>query len=198
MWHDEVLPREFFARLLAVDEAIAAQVRAGGCQSCGGPLCVGHFARKPRGGLFAEAGEDGQFALRFSYCCAREGCRRRATPPSVRFLGRKVYVECAILLACVVAPLVQERERAVRRATGIAARTVRRWQSWWRTAFVASALWVELKSRAPGIDAAMLPASMLAVFDGATSEKRLEQSMRFMCPLTSTTAPRSRDSRDAR
>ena len=25
--------------------------------------------------------------VRFSLCCGREGCRRRATPPSLRFLG---------------------------------------------------------------------------------------------------------------
>jgi len=27
-----------------------------------------------------------------SFCCDRDGCRKRVTPPSVRFLGRKVYL----------------------------------------------------------------------------------------------------------
>jgi hypothetical protein len=66
----------------------------------------------------------------------------------VRFLGRKVYVEGAIVIACVLVPLIEQRARAIREATGIAARTVRRWQTWWKTVFTASALWVEVRSRA--------------------------------------------------
>ena len=33
-----------------------------------------------------------------SFCCDREGCRKRVTPPSVRFLGRKVYLHAVIIL----------------------------------------------------------------------------------------------------
>ena len=133
MWHEVRLGREFFAQLLAIDAAAAARTRSAGCGACGGPVCVGHFERKPRGGLLAAAGEEAMFTQRFSYCCSREGCRKRATPPSVRFLGRKVHLEGAILIACVLAPLLDDRARSIRAATGIAARMVRRWQSWWRT-----------------------------------------------------------------
>jgi hypothetical protein len=35
---------------------------------------------------------------RFSFCCDRDGCRNRATPPSVRFLGRKVYLGAVVML----------------------------------------------------------------------------------------------------
>jgi hypothetical protein len=35
---------------------------------------------------------------RFSFCCAVDGCRRRATPPSLRFLGRKVYLAAVVVL----------------------------------------------------------------------------------------------------
>jgi hypothetical protein len=42
------------------------------------------------------------FDRRFSLCCGREGCRRRATPPSVRFLGRRVYVGAVVIVASVL------------------------------------------------------------------------------------------------
>ena len=38
----------------------------------------------------AEVGTSGEKGLNF-YCCAEEDCRRRRTPESVRFLGRRVY-----------------------------------------------------------------------------------------------------------
>jgi hypothetical protein len=189
------LEREFFARLLAIDAARAEQTRVAGCGYCGGPLSVGHYERKPRGALFASAGEE--FTQRFSDCCSREGCRRRATPPSVRFLGRKVYLESAILVACALVPLIDDRARVIRTATGVAARTVRRWMTWWRTVFAASALWVELRSRAPSLDIDLVPGGMLAVFEGGSVEARLEAAMRFLSPLTTGPAWRSRSSRAA-
>src|SRR5690606_22738067 len=42
----------------AIDAEIALRARAAGCLRCGGPLHVGHFERKPRGGRFAAAGEE--------------------------------------------------------------------------------------------------------------------------------------------
>ncbi len=195
MMHDVRLGREFFARLLAIDAARAEQTRVAGCGYCEGPLSVGHYERKPRGALFASAGEE--FTQRFSYCCSREGCRRRATPPSVRFLGRKVYLESAILVACALVPLIDDRARVIRIATGVAARTVRRWMTWWRTVFAASALWVELRSRAPSLDIDLVPGGMLAVFEGGSVEARLEAAMRFLSPLTTGPAWRSRSPRAA-
>jgi hypothetical protein len=184
MWHDIVLDREFFAALLAIDAEIAVRIRAGGCPRCGGPLCVGHYERKPRGGRFAAAGTSELFSQRFSWCCGREGCRKRATPPSVRFLGRKVYLEGAILIACALVPLIEQTAAAIRDATGIAARTIRRWEAWWRSVFVASAIFTELRARAPSIDPAALPGAMIESFDGATPITRLEQTMRFVAPIT--------------
>lgn len=197
MWHDLVLGREFFARLLAIDAETAARTRAVGCGACGGPLCVAHFERKPRGGLVAAAGEEAVFTQRFSYCCAREGCRKRATPVSVRFLGRKVHLEGAIVIACALASVLRDQARAIRAATGIAVRTVRRWQSWWRTVFVASATWVEVRGRAPTLEAASLPGGLVALMDGASAEEKLVRAMQLLSPLTSATASRPRSSRDA-
>ncbi|WP_437525335.1 hypothetical protein WME79_38075 [Sorangium sp. So ce726] len=69
-----------------VDEAVTRRAAAEGCPVCDGPLHRSGHDRKPRGALVAPAGE--AFARRFSLCCGREGCRKRATPPSVSFLTR--------------------------------------------------------------------------------------------------------------
>lgn len=188
MWHDVVLDREFFGFLLELDREIARRVQAARCPHCGGPLCAGHYERKPRGGRLAEAGAAELFARRFSYCCGREGCRKRATPPSVRFLGRRVYLEGAILLACTLVPLIEQTAAAVEAATGIALRTIRRWQSWWRTTFIASALCAELRARAPGVELVDLPRTMVELFDGASAIDKLVHAMKYLGPLTTRSA----------
>src|SRR5271157_4368665 len=66
-----------------------------------GPLHRSDYDRKPRGALIAPAGE--AFVRRFSLCCGREGCRKRATPPSLRFLGRRVYLGAVVLVASMLA-----------------------------------------------------------------------------------------------
>jgi hypothetical protein len=85
MLDDPHLGREFFRALVEVDEAVTRRVAAEGCPVCDGPLHRSDYDCKPRGALVAPAGE--AFARRFSLCCGREGCRKRAMPPSVRFLG---------------------------------------------------------------------------------------------------------------
>ncbi len=113
--------REFFETLTAIDAAILVRAAKETCRFCGGPLHRGDYARKPRGGLLAVAAET--FARRFSLCCGREGCRCRATPPSVRFLGRRVYVGAIVIVASVVALRCRRRKlvRAATHATGVPA-----------------------------------------------------------------------------
>ena len=72
-----------------LDEKLAAEARERGCP-CGGQLHRACYPRKPRGAP-REVEEDKAYRQRLSFCCAKEGCRRRTTPPSVLFLGRKVY-----------------------------------------------------------------------------------------------------------
>src|SRR5260370_41096992 len=74
------VPYNFWKELVAIDEQIAAAVAARGCPRCGGRLHRGDYARKPRGGVIAELA-DGE-ARRISLCCDREGCPKRALPPS--------------------------------------------------------------------------------------------------------------------
>ena len=66
-----------------VDWDLAEQAHQQGCLFCRGKLHRADYDRKPRGGP--------EWDYRYSFCCAQEGCRRRRTPESVRFMGRRVY-----------------------------------------------------------------------------------------------------------
>jgi hypothetical protein len=57
-----------------------------------------------------------------------------------------VYLEAVVLLASVVAMLVPTL-RTARALSGVPELTLRRWGTWWRTAFVESPTWVELRAR---------------------------------------------------
>ena len=151
---------EFFSRLEKCDAAIADAVMAGRCPHCGGPLHRSDYHRKPRGALVAGAGE--AFTRRHSLCCGRRGCRKRALPPSLRFLGRRVYLEMVVVLASVLALTATLFREAVA-TSGVPARTLRRWGSWWREVFPQLPTWAELRARfvPPPPDEAELPRSLV-------------------------------------
>lgn len=174
----------FWKQLVEVDERTAAKVAAAGCPHCGGRLHRGDYVRKPRGGLIAAVAE--AEARRISLCCDREGCRRRATPPSVRFLGRKVYVGAAVVIASVVARSAAS-VGAARRATGICTRTVRRWSRWWRDGYGTSEHFAEARSRmAQPVEVSGLPGSLWQRFAGRARDvlEALERLLGFIAPVT--------------
>lgn len=180
---DEIeLGSEFFEGLTAIDAAITERVAQAGCIFCGGPLHRGDYPRKPRGGRIAAAVD---FDRRYSLCCGREGCRRRATPPSVRFLGRRVYVGAVVIIASVVA-LAAATASAARRATGLASRTLRRWLRWWRGPFVATPVFVAIAARlVPAVDRLHLPASILERLVG-NEHVRMQRMLGWLAPLTTS------------
>jgi hypothetical protein len=193
MSHDSVLGEEWFASLEEFDRQIAASVAAAGCRHCGGPLHQGNYERKPRGGRVAEGGE--AFTLRYSLCCGREGCRKRALPPSLRFLGRRVYLEAVVLLASALT-VGLETLRMAREITGVPTRTLRRWHGWWTGAFPSSALWTELRARfvPPPPAESELPRSLLeraqAVVDASAAIiDVLLLTARWLAPVTTQSVP---------
>jgi hypothetical protein len=84
----------FHDLLLAFDRKLADAARNAGCALCGGVLHSARYWRKPRGRACSVGSEHNQ---RFSFCCAVDGCRSRTTPPSLRFLGRKVYLATIVV-----------------------------------------------------------------------------------------------------
>jgi hypothetical protein len=194
MFDDIELGREFFEKLRAIDQAIVDDVAAGPCQFCGGPLHRGDYPRKPRGGLVAKGVE--AHDRRFSLCCGREGCRRRATPPSVRFLGRRVYAGAVVIVASVIALAVSVAATA-RQRTGIPSRTTRRWVGWWRDPFTTTRVFVELCARlVPAVSRQALPTSILERLRGEPV-LRLQRLLAWLAPITTESiANGSRYARD--
>jgi hypothetical protein len=188
MVHQLTLDREFFSLLEQEDGRIAEQVAAAGCPECGGPLHRSDYERKPRGALFAPEGESS--IERISLCCGREGCRKRATPPSLRFLGRRVYLGAVVVVASAVAQAV-ETVKTVRtaaaqaEATGVPPRTTRRWLGWWQGAFVSTDVFVALRARLIGVEVERLPSSMLEPLAGSWPE-RLRTVATLLAPLTTS------------
>jgi hypothetical protein len=184
-----VVPLNFWKELVRVDEQIAAAVAARGCVRCGGRLHRGDYLRKPRGGLIALVAE-GE-ARRISLCCDRDGCRKRALPPSVRFLGRKVYIGAAIVVASAIARLAVT-SAAARRATGIAPRTVRRWSRWWRDDYARSQHFEQARSRLmPPVDPSELPGGLWDRFTAHAGDALvgLARLLGFVAPVTTTSVP---------
>ena len=174
---------KFFRWLVEIDEATSREVTSRGCPACGGPLHRADYPRKPRGGLLGVAGE--VFSKRISLCCGREGCRKRATPPSVRYLGRRVYLGAVVVLASVF--LLMQAAPEIQRETGVPSRTMRRWGQWWRSGFPQSRLYQEQRGRfLPPLSVEALPASLLERFE-ATERDEAEVLMRALCFLSPLT-----------
>ena len=133
-----------------VDTEVAEKVRQGGCQHCAGKLHRADYVRKPRSGT-AQDHEPGPDIYRDSFCCDQEGCRKRHTPPSVRFLGRKVYWGLVVVLVSAVrhGPKPQ-RLQILREHLGVDGRTMQRWREWWLQSFAPSSFWQAARVRIPG------------------------------------------------
>lgn len=192
MWHIWVgtVLRDvaFFSLLLEVDRDAVGHCREARCPHCGGRLDRGDYLRKPRGEC-----EDvpEEFSIRFSLCCSEDGCRRRLTPFSVRFLARRVYVGVAVLL---VAAAMQgpspARVKRLSESFGMAPRTARRWLEWWQTSFAESDLFRSLRGLLRRrVGAEELPRALL---DAARQERPWETALKvleLLLPTTSATAP---------
>jgi hypothetical protein len=186
LWHGVLGDSTFFATLSKFDHDLAERVRAGGC-GCGGRLDSARYPRKPRGG---PPGLGSEYESRLSYCCAREGCRRRVTPPSVRFLGRRVYLGVVVVLVSAMTHGLSVRRVAELHAhLGIGLRTLRRWRRWWQQTFVEGRFWRGARARfVPPVDEQRLPASLLERFGGDGVAEAL-RALDFLSPITTRSVP---------
>lgn len=172
--HESGSALNFHALLFELDRRAQERVRAGGCERCRGPLHVAHYPRKVRG-VSEEAAEAGRYGQRLSLCCGREGCRKRATPPSVRFDGRRLYAAIAVLLLSMRSRERPELEGAaalVQAEPSPSWPTRSRWRSWWRSELLQTAWFVALRGHlARPVDAERSPASLLSMFGGGAVEQ---------------------------
>jgi hypothetical protein len=173
--------QQVYQLLEEVDRDLVEQVRHRGCILCEGKLYRSDYERKPRGGP--------QWDMRFSLCCGREGCRRRSTPPSVRFMGRRVYAGLVVVLVgAMTHGLKPERVQRLREALGIDRRTLERWRQWWLGLFVNSSFWRDARARfMPPLDHQTMPLSLCLSFE-VEKRKRLIELLQFLAPITTPTA----------
>ena len=171
----------FYDLLLGFDRQIADAAHADRCQRCGAALHWGSYERKPRGG---PAGLGPEHLRRFSLCCAADGCRKRETPGSLRFLGRKVFFGAmVVLISAMQQGVTPVRAKQLQALIGVSRRTVSRWRDWWCTVFTESPFWRAHRGLASAAGTADLPASLLQSFDGAI-ERQLISLLRFLAPIT--------------
>ena len=181
MYQSLLQDSKYFDLLLKVDADLASETRRAGCD-CGGVLHSARYERKPRGG---PAGVGPASAVRFSFCCATEGCRRRATPPSLRFLGRKVFFGVLVLLVPVLrdGPTPERLARLCERFT-VSARTVRRWVRFWHETFVASRVWQAARGRfASPVRAEAMPGALVDAFSEIGPQDRIVAVLRLVSPI---------------
>ena len=157
------LPRDasFWQFLFSVDQDLATTARKKGC-ACGGRLHCANYPRKPRG---AEPLPE-SCRRRLSFCCGREGCRKRSTPPSVRFLGRKVYLGAVVILVAAMRQGPSPRRVAeLGKLFGADRRTIVRWQVFWRNHVPQTPFWKVARGRLlPAVATATLPQTLLEAF----------------------------------
>jgi len=130
-----------FVILFRIDSELAELARVQGCP-CGGALHVADYPRKPRSPV--DLGHEHH--KRHSFCC--DTCRRRTTPPSVRFLDRRIFVFPVVV---VVTALAEGRSGrllvALLEELGVDRRTLGRWRRWWRDTFPATRFWKLARAR---------------------------------------------------
>jgi hypothetical protein len=184
MCHALLRDASFWRFLQLIDHDLAEQESAGGCPACGAPLHRADYPRKPRGVPRALFGPDG--VRRLSFCCARDGCRRRMTPSSVRFLGRRVFAGAVVVLACALAQGLSERHRQrLCERIGVGLRTLERWRRWWRRDFAASAPWAAIRARlATPVEEQALPRGLLERWGEAFSATSVVGLLRLLAPLS--------------
>lgn len=169
--------------LLQIDQELASETREKGCPHCGGVLHSACYPRKLKGHCVSE---DGEGIVRFSFCCSTEGCRRRVTPPSVRFLGRKRYLGAVIVLLSAMLHGPSHRvARELEKQIGISSKTLWRWHSWWQETFPASRFWKCRKGLfMPPLDADGVCRSLVERFSAQHKTNNLIRLLRFLSPLS--------------
>lgn len=158
-----------FFLLYIIDKKIAIQYRKQKCPYCGGQLYYANYFRKPRG---EPDGLPEKCFIRFSLCCATEGCRRRVIPPSCRFFDRKVYWFIVVLIT--VADWQTNTEELnvfeLSKQVGISRNTLKRWFCFFKELFPKTLQWQSIRGQVPAsVKNDELPSSLINHFSKVTS-----------------------------
>ena len=183
MYHKLLADATFWAFLFTIDEDLAETQRAERCPACGGFLHCANYPRKPRG----PRNLPDEYRFRLSFCCSRDGCRKRVTPPSVRFLGRKVYLGAIVILASAMRQgPTPRRVRELTQQFGVSRRTIYRWRVFWNEHFPQTTFWKIARARlVPVLEMVDFPRSLLEAFVGGDDDRGgWGKLLRFLAPIT--------------
>jgi len=181
MYHSLLTDARFHNSLFDLDRLIAEQVRQACCPKCQGKLNQANFPRKPRG---VPKETHPNYHIRFSLCCSTDGCRKRFTPPSMRFLSQKVYSSVVILLLFLFkADTDESKIEKINTLLGttLSIETLRRWRQFWTKDVPHTDTWKRLALS--NTLAKNLPVSLLTFFQ-KTLEQQLIKSLTVILPLT--------------
>ena len=185
MYHELLFDATFWEFLFAIDQELAESSRIEKCPSCGCRLHCANYPRKPRG----PRDLPDEYRFRLSFCCARDGCRKRVTPPSVRFLGRKVYLGAVVILVSAMRQgPTPRRVRELTKLFGAKRRTISRWRVFWNEHFPQTTFWKVARARlVPVFEIVDFPRSLLKAFVHAGDDRDgWEKLLRFLSPISTT------------
>ena len=181
MSHKFLFDSTFHTLLIAIDRELAEAIRQQGCP-CGGVL---HQANYPRSPFGLSAKLRSAYEERFSFCC--NNCRKRITPPSVRYFGRRWYpAPLLILISALMVSINEYRLTQIKRHFGITVSesTWKRWGRWWRKAFLDTAFWKQARGLMPEPKRLMsIARQMLSSFQG-TIDNKMILLLKFISPIT--------------
>jgi hypothetical protein len=175
----------FHLLLITIDQELANGILEQGCPYCKGKLHRADYPRSPIGMLLQFRD---YYNERLSLCCAI--CRKRITPPSVRFFGRRWYpAPLHLLMSALMLGINERRLLLVKRHFGVivSESTWKRWRKWWRESFTSTSFWQQAKGLAQtAIESEShktFPRALLEAFQGGLEEK-MYFILRFLSPLT--------------
>jgi hypothetical protein len=183
MYHELFADATFWTFLFSIDQDLAKASQEKRCPSCGCRLHCADYPRKPRG----TRNLPDEYRRRLSFCCARDGCRKRVTPPSVRFLGRKVYLGAVVILVSAMRQGPSPRRvHELTKLFGVSRETIYRWREFWNEHFPKTTFWKLARARlVPVFEITEFPRSLLEVFVSSGDDREgWSKLLDFLAPIS--------------
>lgn len=174
----------FHEYLIKIDRELANIYAEKGCKYCCGKLHQADYPRSPVG-MPLEFRD--LYSQRISFCCVN--CRKRATPPSVRFFGRRWYpAPIHTFISIMIRGINKRRIALIKKYFGITVyeSTWRRWRKWWCDKFVVTKFWQAAKGQFPPSNKIIhgpFPRVIFNFYRGNIEQKML-LFLRFLSPIT--------------
>jgi hypothetical protein len=183
MYHELFADASFWAFLFTIDQDLAKTARDKQCPSCGCRLHCADYPRKPRGARHLPD----VYRQRLSFCCARDGCRKRVTPPSVRFLGRKVYLGAVVILVSAMRQGPSPRRIGeLTKLFDVSRETIYRWREYWNEHFPKTTFWKMARARlVPVFEIREFPRSLWEAFVRSADDRvGWSKLLQFLAPIS--------------